>query len=343
MRGVYLPGRAPGGPARGARPRARAGPGGPRHAGVDDLRQRPAGDLPRAPGRGTRGLPGRHRRARAVRAGASPSARACARVRVGDRVVVYHISGCGQCDECRRGYQISCTSPRRQAYGWQRDGGHADLLLAQERDLLPLPDSLTFLDGACVACGFATAYEALCRVALVRPASRCWSPGSAPSGSRPACSPRRWARRGWWAPTRRPSAARWPASWARSTSRWSSDDELGDLLGDGAEVTVDCSGAGAAQLTALRHTRRHGRCALVGEGGTLTVDVSEVLIHRQLTVHGSWVAPDLADGRAARAPRALGPAPRARGHPPVPVWPRPRRPTRSADAGVGGKVGIVAE
>ena len=87
-------------------------------------------------------------------------------MRVGDRVVVYHISGCGQCDECRRGYQISCTSPRRQAYGWQRDGGHADQLLARERDLLPLPDSLTFLDGACVACGFATAYEALCRVAL---------------------------------------------------------------------------------------------------------------------------------------------------------------------------------
>ena len=38
-----------------------------------------------------------------------------ARVRVGDRVVVHHISGCGQCDECRRGYQISCTSPRRAA------------------------------------------------------------------------------------------------------------------------------------------------------------------------------------------------------------------------------------
>jgi hypothetical protein len=33
------------------------------------------------------------------------------RLRVGDRVVVYHISGCGQCDECRRGYQISCLGP----------------------------------------------------------------------------------------------------------------------------------------------------------------------------------------------------------------------------------------
>src|SRR3954463_1481545 len=46
------------------------------------------------------------------------------RLGVGARVVFYHISGCGQCDECRKGYQISCTSPRRAAYGWQRDGGH---------------------------------------------------------------------------------------------------------------------------------------------------------------------------------------------------------------------------
>ena len=85
------------------------------------------------------------------------------RLKVGDRVCVYHISGCGQCDDCVRGYQISCSSPQRAAYGWQRDGGHADLILAEERDCIVLPDFVTFLDGACVACGFGTAYEGLLR------------------------------------------------------------------------------------------------------------------------------------------------------------------------------------
>src|SRR4051812_42210111 len=85
----------------------------------------------------------------------------CKRIRVGDRVAIYHISGCGQCDECRRGSMISCTSELRAAYGWQRDGGHADLLLAEEETCITLPDALTFEDGACVACGFGTAYEAL--------------------------------------------------------------------------------------------------------------------------------------------------------------------------------------
>src|SRR3954453_18552332 len=31
----------------------------------------------------------------------------------GDRVVLYHIAGCGLCPDCRAGYMISCTSPYR--------------------------------------------------------------------------------------------------------------------------------------------------------------------------------------------------------------------------------------
>ena len=48
------------------------------------------------------------------------------RFKKGDRVVVYHIHGCGVCHDCRMGYQISCSSPHRAAYGWQRNGGMAD-------------------------------------------------------------------------------------------------------------------------------------------------------------------------------------------------------------------------
>ncbi len=54
----------------------------------------------------------------------------------GDRVVVYHIAGCGLCADCRGGRQISCSRPERAAYGWQRDGGRADYLPAEERTLV---------------------------------------------------------------------------------------------------------------------------------------------------------------------------------------------------------------
>ncbi|MDQ3896722.1 MAG: alcohol dehydrogenase catalytic domain-containing protein, partial [Actinomycetota bacterium] len=88
------------------------------------------------------------------------------RFAVGDRVALYHIAGCGLCPDCRAGYMVSCTSPLRAAYGWQRDGGHADYLLAEESTCVPLLEPLTWEDGACVACGFGTAYQALRRAGV---------------------------------------------------------------------------------------------------------------------------------------------------------------------------------
>lgn len=84
---------------------------------------------------------------------------------VGDRVLLYHIVGCGLCDNCRRGFYISCSGDRA-SYGWQRDGGHARYVLAEERTCIPLPDELSFVDGALIACGFATAYEGLRRAGV---------------------------------------------------------------------------------------------------------------------------------------------------------------------------------
>jgi len=91
----------------------------------------------------------------------------CRRFKTGDRVIVYHISGCGVCNDCRRGYMISCTSARyRRAYGWQRDGGMAEYMIAEEKDLIALPDSLSYADGAQVACGFGTVYEGLEKIGI---------------------------------------------------------------------------------------------------------------------------------------------------------------------------------
>lgn len=52
--------------------------------------------------------------------------------KVGDRVVVYHIQGCGYCDECRKGFFINCQNPERRAYGWQRDGALGEYMVADE-------------------------------------------------------------------------------------------------------------------------------------------------------------------------------------------------------------------
>ena len=90
----------------------------------------------------------------------------CRRLSAGDRVVAYHIAGCGVCQECRPGYMIGCMSGSRAAYGWQRDGGHAEFLLAEEATCILLPDRLSYADSALVSCRFGTAYEGLLRLGV---------------------------------------------------------------------------------------------------------------------------------------------------------------------------------
>jgi threonine dehydrogenase-like Zn-dependent dehydrogenase len=218
----------------------------------------------------------------------------CDRIKVGDRVALYHIAGCLQCDECRRGYLIGCLDPdKRKAYGWQRDGGHADYLLAEEATCIVLPDALTFLDGACVACGFGTAYEALCRGA-VSGRDVVLITGMGPVGLAAGLmagklgSPLRIGVD--LSPERLALARQLGAVDEVVVSGEGALEHVLDLTaGLGCEVTIDASGAAPARELALRATRHWGRSVLVGEGGRLEIDVSPLVIHPQLTVHGSWV------------------------------------------------------
>jgi len=260
--------------------------------------------------------------------------------KVGDRVAVYHISGCGMCADCRQGYQISCTSPLRRAYGWQRDGGHADFLVADERDLILIPDSLDYVDGACAACGFGTAYEALTRLG-VSGRDQVLVTGLGPVGLAVGLLAKRLGA-GKVVGTdpvesRRTLAVRLGAV---DQAIVGTDDEFSEVLAEGADASIDCSGNGQAQLAAIVHTRRWGRVALVGEGGTLTVDVSAYIIHRQLTVHGSWVTSTYRMAELLQQCDAWGL------HPGVVVDSRfgimdAVEAYRTADAGHVGKVGIV--
>lgn len=215
----------------------------------------------------------------------------CRRFQAGDRVILYHISGCGVCHDCREGYMISCTSPLRAAYGWQRDGGHADYCLAEETTCVALPQPLSFVDGALVACGFGTVYEALRRVA-VSGKDRVLITGVGPVGMAAGL-------------VAKAMGAPLVVGADVSTSRLDfalergcideavqPDDALGrvrDLTaGEGCEVSIDCSGSPAGRALQGQGTRRWGRCAMVGEGSRVDFDVSQTIIHPQITIYGSW-------------------------------------------------------
>jgi threonine dehydrogenase-like Zn-dependent dehydrogenase len=212
----------------------------------------------------------------------------------GSRVIVYHISGCGLCNDCRRGYMISCTNEKyRRAYGWQRDGGMADYLLAEEKDLIALPDSLSYADGAQVACGFGTAYEGLEKIGISGNDAVLIT-GLGPVGLAAAALCRKMGARKIIGIDVVPDRTKLARDLKLcDETLLSGPQNVREVLsltgGSGVERAVDCSAHPTARATAIRATRKWGRIVFLGEGGTVEFNPSPDLIHDQKTIYGSWV------------------------------------------------------
>lgn len=270
----------------------------------------------------------------------------CVEYKPGDRVILYHISGCGVCDDCKHGYMISCHSKTRAAYGWQRDGGHAEYLLAEENTCVRLPDNLTYVDGALIACGFGTAWEAITRMG-VNGRDTLLVTGLGPVGLAAAMLGKALGAH---------TVIGADTSQARidlavglglvDVPIISDSAALGKVKdatrGKGCEASIDCSGAPPARRLALQGTRQWGRCAFVGEGNDVQFNVSPDLIHPQITLYGSWVTS--LDHMSELAERLS----RWELHPEATVTHRlsldqAAEAYKIADAGQSGKVVIVSE
>lgn len=218
----------------------------------------------------------------------------CRRFKAGDRVIVYHISGCGACNDCRRGFMISCTSSEyRRAYGWQRDGGMANYMIAEEKDLIALPDALTFADGAQVACGFGTVYEGLEKIGI-NGNDAVLITGLGPVGLAAGALCRKLGASKIIgidiSSERMELAMRLGLCDAVLASGPDNVSAVRDMTGGhGVEKAIDCSANAEARAVAIRATRKWGRIVLIGEGGSVTFNPSPDIIHDQKTIYGSWV------------------------------------------------------
>ena len=215
------------------------------------------------------------------------------RFKEGDRVAVYHISGCGLCNDCRRGYMISCTSSLRAAYGWQRDGGMAPYLLAEERDCIHLPDELTYTDGAQVACGFGTVYEALQKIGICGD-DDVLVVGLGPVGLATLMVAKAMGAQKLIGVDVTPERCKIAEDKKLADHVFiSGPDTFKEILaathGNGVERAIDCSGNTQGRQLSIRATRKWGKIAMVGEGGTVEFNPSPDIIHEQKTIFGSWV------------------------------------------------------
>ena len=209
---------------------------------------------------------------------------------ISQRVMDHHYSGCGVCHHCRVGWSQLCREGIT-VYGVTAHGGHADYLKVPARTLVPLPEELSFAEGAAVACGTGTAYGALRRMQLAGGDTLAIF-GQGPVGLSATLLGAAMGARVIAVETgdERLKLAR--QFGADATIDASQDDPvktISELTGSkGADLALDCTGAAAARRAAVRCVKTWGTACYVGEGGDVTLDVSPDLLRRQVTLIGSW-------------------------------------------------------
>jgi len=209
---------------------------------------------------------------------------------IGQRVMDHHYSGCGVCSHCRVGWSQLCRTGIT-VYGVTAHGGHAEYLKVPARTLVPLPDELSFAEGAAVACGTGTAFGALRRMRLAGGQTLAVF-GQGPVGLSATLLGAKMGARVIAVDInadRASLAKQFGADVVLDASKADVEKEIKDLTrGDGVDLALECSSAPAARLAAVRVTKTWGTACYVGEGGQVTLDVSPDLLRRQITLIGSW-------------------------------------------------------
>ena len=85
----------------------------------------------------------------------------------GDRVLVAPGISCRQCSRCQRGQHADC--PEYKLLGVRVDGGYSELMRIPAANLAPMPNGLSFEDGASIPLVFITAWRMLVEKADVQP------------------------------------------------------------------------------------------------------------------------------------------------------------------------------
>ncbi len=84
----------------------------------------------------------------------------------GDRVVVYFIFTCGECEYCKGGQDNLCDTPKGM-FGITCDGGFAEYASVPSTALVKVPKAISFEEAALLGCGGLTSYHALKDLARV--------------------------------------------------------------------------------------------------------------------------------------------------------------------------------
>jgi D-arabinose 1-dehydrogenase-like Zn-dependent alcohol dehydrogenase len=213
--------------------------------------------------------------------------------KVGMRVMQHHYRGCGVCDHCSTGWMQLCVEGVKEVYGATGHGAHARYMKCPARTLVPLPDELSFETGAAISCGTGTAWGALQRLGLQGDHTIAIF-GQGPVGLSATQLAHEMGAR--------VIALELGADTILNPKNHENVVQaIRDLThGRGAHLSLDASSSPQARAQAVRCVRTWGKACFVGEGDSVTLDVSPDILRRQVTIIGSWTFSTVGQGECAR-------------------------------------------
>ena len=224
--------------------------------------------------------------------------------KVGMRVMQHHYRGCGVCDHCSTGWMQMCVEGVKEVYGVTGHGAHAKYMKCPARTLVPLPDELSFEIGAAISCGTGTAWGALQRLGLQGDHTIAIF-GQGPVGLSATQLAHEMGARVIALDTSDERLARAKDMGADEVINPKSHEDVVQAIRDlthgrGAHLALDASSSPLARAQAVRCVRTWGKVCFVGEGDSVTLDVSNDLLRRQVTLIGSWTFSTVGQAECAR-------------------------------------------
>lgn len=203
----------------------------------------------------------------------------CDRGLIGRRAAVFPLLPCRSCEACEVGEYANCAD--YDYYGSRRDGGFAEYLAVDRRNLILVPDTLSYACASLCEPG-AVALAAVRRLE-VKLGDTAVVFGAGPIGLIAA----QWIREAGAGVVRIVDIKKEKVEFAASLGF-----ELYDAGRDGlADCVIEGTGAPAALNNAVLALKNHGRLVLLGNPGrdmTIKQSVYSQILRRELKISGTW-------------------------------------------------------
>lgn len=214
--------------------------------------------------------------------------------RAGERVTVIPLIPCRECEPCERGEYNLCD--RYSYLGSRRDGGFAEYVAVPEANIIPLPDSVDFEEGATIEAAGGSLH--VVRRARIQPGATVAVFGAGPIG---LCATQ-------WAlltgakqvvvvdpvERKRQLATELGAAATVDPTAGSASEAIRELTGgQGVDVALEFSGSPSGQFECVAALKKHGVAVFYGishKGLELSPPLVDRILRHELTVTGAWNA-----------------------------------------------------